>query len=302
MQVVAMAKVLIKVLIQAGCSRTSAEDAVQVYHSELAEFDKKSISAEFVKPDTESVLQSSKHRIIIATDAMGMGIDNPDVRLVVQWKQPPSMCALLQRAGRATRGKGVRGEFIWLVEAWCFGDRLESLSQMTNKNRTERERRSTLPRGLWELLNLSTCIRRAILEFFGDDLTSYMPPVDPHLCCSRCAGDKITPRTSKAGQLVKVVQSQKHIVEAVKLALIGWRETKAAAILSSTIFTDEMGQLIIPDKAVHHISRTGATVNSINTLEMAANGEWADLHVYASEVIEVIQNACLQARLTKRTR
>ena len=63
---------------------------------------------------------------------------------------------------------------------------------------------------------------------------------------------------------------------------------------------DKMGQLIIPDKAFHHISRTGATVNSINTLEMAANGEWADLHVYASEVIEAIQNVYLQARLTKR--
>ena len=95
-QVVATAKVLIKVLIQAGCSRTSAEDAVQVYHSELAKFDKKSISAEFVKPDTESMLQSSKHCIIIATDAMGMDIDNPDIRLVIQWKQPPSICALLQ--------------------------------------------------------------------------------------------------------------------------------------------------------------------------------------------------------------
>ena len=186
-----MAKVLIKVLIQASCLRTSAEDAVQIYHSELAEFDKKSISVEFVKPDTESV--------IITTDVMRIGIDNPDIRLIIQWKQPPSMCALLQRAGRAARGKGVRGEFIWLVEVWCFGDRLESLSQMMNKNRTEHERWSMLPRGLWKLLNLSTCIRRAILEFFGDNLTSYILPVDSHLCCSRCAGDKITPHTSKAG-------------------------------------------------------------------------------------------------------
>ena len=84
MQVVATVKMLIKVLIQAGCSRISAEDAVQVYHSELAEFDKKSIYVEFVKPDTESVLQSSKYCIIITTDTMGMGIDNPDVRLVIQ--------------------------------------------------------------------------------------------------------------------------------------------------------------------------------------------------------------------------
>ena len=61
-----------------------------------------------------------------------------------------------------------------------------------------------------------------------------------------------------------------------------------------------MGQLIIPDKAVHYILRTDVTVNSINTLEMVANGEWVNLHVYASEVIEAIQNVYLQARLTKR--
>jgi len=41
------AQVLIKKLIQVGCSKTSASDAIQAYHSELAEFDKRSISAEF---------------------------------------------------------------------------------------------------------------------------------------------------------------------------------------------------------------------------------------------------------------
>ena len=61
----------------------AAINAVQAYHLELAESDKRRISAEFEKPDTESVLDSSMHRIIVATDAMGMGIDNLDIRLVV---------------------------------------------------------------------------------------------------------------------------------------------------------------------------------------------------------------------------
>jgi superfamily II DNA helicase RecQ len=258
-----------------------------------SQIDKRSISAEFAKPD-------SKHHIIFATDAMGIGIDNPDIQLVVQWKQPPSMCALLQRAGRAARGRTVRGEFIWLVEAWCFGDRLDSPPQATNKSRTECERRSMLPRGLWELINRSPCIRKGILKFFGDDLSSYVCPVDPPLCCSRCAGDEITLRIGNAGQRVKSVQSQKHIVEAVKAALIQWRETKAAKVLSSTVFTDEKAQLILPDIAIRHISRTGATVNSIGTLATAVNEQWADLQVYGGEVVEVVQNACLQATHAKR--
>lgn len=295
----AAAHALIKKLIQAGCSKTSAFNAVEAYHSELAEFDKRSISAEFAKPDVESVLESPRHRIIVATDAMGMGIDNPDIQLVIQWKQPPSVCALWQRAGRAARSQAICGEFVWFVEAWCFGDRLDSSAQV-KKRTTERERRSLLPRGLWELINRPTCIRRGILEFYGDDLSSQpRPEADPRLCCSRCAGVEIIPRTSKAGQPIRVIQSQKHITEAVNSALTKWRATKAATMLCSTIFTDPKAQLILPDKAIFHISRTGATINSVDALAIAANGQWADLRGYGGEVVEVIQNACLQVTLAK---
>lgn len=54
-----------------------------------------------------------------------------------------------------------------MTEAWYFGDRLDPSVQV-KKRVTERERRSVLPRGLWELINRPTCIRRGILEFFGD--------------------------------------------------------------------------------------------------------------------------------------
>jgi superfamily II DNA helicase RecQ len=72
-------RVLRAFLIQTGCSKTSAINAIEAYHSELAEYDKRRISTEFEKPDTENVLDSSVYRIIVATDAMGMGIDNPDI-------------------------------------------------------------------------------------------------------------------------------------------------------------------------------------------------------------------------------
>src|SRR5436190_977489 len=171
------------------------------------------------------------------------------------------MGALLQQASQVARGKGVCGKFVWLVPAWCFGDRIENLPPRTVKKRmTEQERRSVLPRGLWELINHSTCIRRGILKFFGDDSTSYTCPVEADLCCSKCAGDEASPPTSKAGWPIRVVQSQKHIIDAVKLALVGWREAKAA-VLFSTVFTAALAEMILPDKAITKISRTAATIN-----------------------------------------
>jgi hypothetical protein len=106
-------------LVEDGCSLASASQAVQAYHSELAVTDKRAMAAEFGKPDT-NWQSSSIHRIFVATDAMGMGINNRDIRRIVQWRMPLGMNSLLQRAGRAARGSGINGEFIWLVDGWCF--------------------------------------------------------------------------------------------------------------------------------------------------------------------------------------
>jgi hypothetical protein len=85
----------------------------------------------------------------------------------------------------------------------------------------------------------------------------------------------------------------------VKLALVEWREAKAVAALFPTVFTEASAELILPDKAVTMISRTAATVNSISSLAHAVNGEWGDLASYGKEVLEVTQDACLQATLEK---
>ncbi|KAF8168911.1 P-loop containing nucleoside triphosphate hydrolase protein [Pholiota molesta] len=78
--------------------------------------------------------RKGKVRILIATEAAGMGADIPDIEQVIQFGVPSSLAVWTQRAGRAGRSANINARAILLVEKSMF-------------ERTKKRRRKAAPPG-----------------------------------------------------------------------------------------------------------------------------------------------------------
>ncbi|KAJ7573001.1 P-loop containing nucleoside triphosphate hydrolase protein, partial [Mycena floridula] len=85
-------------------------------------------------------------RILICTDAAGMGCDLPDVDLVVQWKLPVSVSTFIQRAGRAARDPTRVGLAVLLVEkaAYEVDVAVQKAAEAAGKSKTKKKSKKTV--------------------------------------------------------------------------------------------------------------------------------------------------------------
>lgn len=140
-----------------------------------------------LRSEVQEAMNQRRIKILCCTCAFGMGIDYPDVRLVIHFEIPTSVEELYQEMGRAGRD-GKSALVLTLYSERDLHAKYLQLSSHTQKVR-ETKRRMKALEGLEKYLRTKACRHRMISEYFGD-LESFRHLKSCHTCDFCCGNEE----------------------------------------------------------------------------------------------------------------
>ncbi|KAJ7235802.1 P-loop containing nucleoside triphosphate hydrolase protein [Mycena rebaudengoi] len=140
---------------------------IALYHSRRSKRSKRIIMEKF---------RTGEIKILLTTEAAGMGCDIPHVEQVVQFMVPSSFSIWMQRAGRAGRNIIIAARAILLVQPSVF-------QEIKVKDGDDPTFRKAVEEGLRTWIEATGCRREVADEYFNSGTARKSPT---GICCDNC--------------------------------------------------------------------------------------------------------------------